>query len=51
MAKIAEWACCPDQQLVEYWHEHDACSDPDCYAEECDYCDKWVTLCGMSSED
>ena len=41
-------ACCADQQIEEYWHEHDACDDPMCYAQECMACGKWETLCGMT---
>jgi hypothetical protein len=47
MAKIEIWECCPDRSVIEYWHEHRNCGDPMCYAEECEYCGKWKTLCGM----
>lgn len=34
--------------IEEYWHEHDKCGDPECYAFECLNCGNWITLCGMS---
>jgi len=48
MANITTWECCPDRHLTDYWHEHDDCNDPECYAEECEACGKWQTLCGMT---
>lgn len=51
MAKIVEWTCCDEQSLTEYWHENDECGDELCYAEECDSCGEWETLCGMSSKE
>jgi hypothetical protein len=39
----AEWGA------TEYWHEHDECGDPECYAQECLNCGEWQTLCGMTS--
>lgn len=49
MAKLDKLTCCNEQHLDEYYHEHDECSDPECYAEECLSCGAWHTLCGMTS--
>ena len=40
---------CDQQDITDYWHEHDECGDPECYAQECLNCGEWQTLCGMSS--
>jgi hypothetical protein len=47
MAKLS-LLCCRDQYLIEYWHEHDDCNDQMCYVQECESCEAYETLCGIT---
>lgn len=50
MAKLA-MVCCNEQKIIEYWHEHNDCGDERCYAQECEACYAYETLCGMKNEE